>query len=99
MQLFGFNLHGLLCYYNDREVVKKNVRLERGKSINSYDEPIRNPYGEVKKKAGLMPCPSQIDMSGEFYLLEPMAPGDCIDVRSGPVLISLPGLLQGRTER
>jgi hypothetical protein len=46
MQLNGFILHSLLCYYNDGEVVKKNVRLERGKSINSYDEPIRNAYGE-----------------------------------------------------
>jgi hypothetical protein len=46
MQLHGFNLHSLLCYYNDAEVVKKNVRLARGKSINSYDEPIRNLYGE-----------------------------------------------------
>jgi hypothetical protein len=24
MQLHGFNLHGLSCYYNDGEVVKKN---------------------------------------------------------------------------
>jgi hypothetical protein len=36
----------LLCYYNDGEVVKKNVALERGKSINSCDEAIRNAYGE-----------------------------------------------------
>jgi len=99
MQLSGFILHSLLCYYNDGEVVKKNVRLECGKSINSYDELIRNPYGEVKKKAGLMPCPSQIDILGEFLLLEPMAPGDCINVRFGPVILSLLGLLQDRTER
>jgi hypothetical protein len=56
MQLHGFNLHGLSCYYNDGEVVKKNVNVLRWNSINSYDEPIRNTYDEEQKKwRGLMP--------------------------------------------
>jgi hypothetical protein len=71
MQLRGFILHSLLCYYNDGEVVKKNVQLERGKSINSCDEPIRNPYGEEKKETVKADAPPFIaDISEELLLLK-----------------------------
>jgi hypothetical protein len=59
MQLHGFNLHGLSCYYNDREVVKKNVNAMRWNVINSYDESIRNTYERFKKRAGLDAPPEE----------------------------------------
>src|SRR3990172_8967946 len=33
------------CYYNDREVVKKNISFQRGKSINSFEDVIKIIYG------------------------------------------------------
>jgi hypothetical protein len=58
MQLHGFNLHGLSCYYNVGEVVKKNVGIQRLKSINSFDNAIRNTYGEETEKEGRGRCPA-----------------------------------------
>ena len=34
-----------LCYYNDREVVKKNIGFQRGQSINSFEDGIKIIYG------------------------------------------------------
>jgi hypothetical protein len=52
MQSYGFNLHGLSCYYNVGEVVKKNVNVLRWNSINSYDESIKNAYDDGRKRRG-----------------------------------------------
>ncbi len=54
MQMPGFILHGWLCYYNDGEVVKKNIDLSPLKSINSFEIVIRIAYGMKKesKQAG-----------------------------------------------
>jgi hypothetical protein len=68
MQLYGFNLHGLSCYYNVGEVVKKNVSVRRWNSINSYDESIRNAYDEKRKRKGGLGCPAHdggSDLKGE----------------------------------
>jgi hypothetical protein len=59
MQLHSFILHSLLCYYNDGEVVKKNMSHQRGKSINSSKRVINIAYAcEVrdKKRAGFCPA-------------------------------------------
>jgi hypothetical protein len=45
MQMPGFILHGWLCYYNDGEVVKKNIDFSPLKSINSCENVIRIAYG------------------------------------------------------
>jgi hypothetical protein len=58
MQFHGFNLHGLSCYYNDGEVVKKNVDFQRWESINSRDEAIRNTYADEGEKWRADPCRS-----------------------------------------
>ena len=59
MQLHGFNLHGLSCYYNDGEVVKKNVGFKRWKSINSCDDAIRNTYEGKRKREGGAAAPPE----------------------------------------
>jgi len=60
MQLRGFNLHGLSCYYNVGEVVKKNVAVLRWNSINSFDESIRNTYErDEKEQAGFEAPPEE----------------------------------------
>ncbi len=42
--VFHFAKAGL-CYYNDGEVVKKNMSFQRGKSINSSEDVIKIIYG------------------------------------------------------
>ena len=42
--MFHFAKAGL-CYYNDREVVKKNIGFQRGQSINSFEDGIKIIYG------------------------------------------------------
>jgi hypothetical protein len=64
----------LSCYYNVGEVVKKNVNVLRGNSINSYDESIRNTYGEEQKKGGANAPPKEEEvhdcvMSHERFIL------------------------------
>jgi hypothetical protein len=62
MQMPGFILHGWLCYYNDGEVVKKNIDLSPLKSINSCENVIRIAYG-MKKES------TQADPHGAFPVI------------------------------
>ena len=93
MQLHGFNLHGLSCYYNVGEVVKKNVTVLRGNSINSYDESIRNTYDEEQKKGGANAPPKEEEvhdcvMSHEklyYWTTPPMTAGALVTTGSVPI--------------
>ena len=49
MQMPGFILHGWLCYYNDAEVVKKNVQRLHEESINSPEDAMNIAYEGEKK--------------------------------------------------
>lgn len=96
MQLHSFNLHGLSCYYNVGEVVKKNVNLWRWKSINSFDDSIRNTYDEEKKSGGADAPPEEIhDLKGEtrshlvsfllYWTTPPMTAGAAVTTGSVPI--------------
>jgi hypothetical protein len=45
MHSWGFNLHGWSCYYNDGEVVKKNMEIAATITIKTFEQVIKIAYG------------------------------------------------------
>jgi hypothetical protein len=45
MHSWGFNLHGWSCYYNDGEVVKKNIPPTGVITIKTFKKAINIAYG------------------------------------------------------